>query len=112
MGKHYRVVITQKAKLDIKNKKQYIIEKFKYRSYAENYANNIKEAIRELDSFPAGYRDTGFNYKGYDIFIKPQSNNLIFYTINEEDKVVTVLRVLQDGMDWENIIQKWIEYNS
>lgn len=28
---------------------------------------------------------TGFRYRGYDIYIKPQDNQLLFYTINEEN---------------------------
>lgn len=43
--------------------------------------------------------------------MKPNSNHLLFYTVDEEKMVVTVLRVLQDGMDWEYIIQRWIESN-
>ena len=43
--------------------------------------------------------------------MKPISNHLLFYTIDEEEMVVTVLRVLQDGMDWEYIIKHWIESN-
>ncbi len=37
--------------------------------------------------------------------MKSQNNHLLFYTVDEEKAVVTVLRVLQDGMDWEYIIQ-------
>ena len=38
-------------------------------------------------------------------------NGFMFYTIDEEEMVVTLLRVLQDGMDWEYIIKHWIESN-
>ncbi|MDE6252289.1 MAG: type II toxin-antitoxin system RelE/ParE family toxin [Lachnospiraceae bacterium] len=44
--------------------------------------------------------------------MKPQSNHLLFYTVDEETQTVTVLRVLQDGMDWEYIIEQWIKQNS
>lgn len=44
--------------------------------------------------------------------MKPKNNHLLFYTMNEEKRVVTVLRVLQDGMDWEYIIKHWIENNA
>ena len=37
--------------------------------------------------------------------------NLLFYTVDETVKIVTVLRVLQDGMDWQNIINRWIREN-
>ena len=82
-----------------------------YREYAENFSRKIKKAAQELDTFPTGDGTTGFQYRGYDIYIKPQSNHLLFYTVDEDEKVVTVLRVLQDGMDWEYIIQQWINEN-
>ena len=44
--------------------------------------------------------------------MKPQSNHLLFYTVDDDKGIVTVLRVLQDGMDWEHIIQQWIQINT
>ena len=44
--------------------------------------------------------------------MKPQSNHLLFYTIDDDRNIVTVLRILQDGMDWEYIIQQWIQINN
>ena len=44
--------------------------------------------------------------------MKPQSNHLLFYVIDDDRDIVTVLRTLQDGMDWEYIIQQWIQINS
>lgn len=112
MDRRYKVVIAQSGKMDVKNKKQYIIEKFKYREYAQNFSAKIKKAVQELDTLPAGYDTTGFQYRGYDIYMKPNSGHLLFYTIDEEKMTVTVLRVLQDGMDWEYIIHRWLESNN
>ncbi len=111
MAKRYKVVIAQSGKIDVMNKKRYIIENFKYRDYAQNFSAKIKKAAQEPDTLPNGYATTGFQYRGYDIYMKPNSNHLLFYTIDEEKMVVTVLRVLQDGMDWEYIIGHWIESN-
>lgn len=111
MTKQYKVVIARSGKLDIKNKKKYIIENFKYRDYAQNFSNKIRKAILELETFPTRYGITGLQYRGYDIYLKPNSNHLLFYTVNEEKMEVTVLRVLQDGMDWEYIVRHWIESN-
>ena len=112
MNKRYKVVISQSGKADVKNKKRYIIQNFKYREYAENYSSKIKKAAEELAIFPIGHHSTGFKYRGYDIYMKPQSNHLLFYTINDDKAIVTVLRILQDGMDWEYIIKRWIQINS
>lgn len=111
MAKGYKVVIARSGKTDILNKKRYIIENFKYRDYANNFLASMKKAVQELGTLPNGYDTTGFQYRGYDIYMKPNRNHLLFYTVDEEKMVVIVLRVLQDGMDWEYIIRCWIESN-
>ncbi len=109
MEKKYKVVITKTALKDISDKKKYILQQFKYRAYADNYSSKVRKAIAMLDTLPSGYAETGFVYRGYDIFLKPIDNELIFYTINEKKLTVSVLRVLQDGMDWQRIISEWIK---
>lgn len=52
MAKRYKVVIAQSGKMDVKNKKRYIIENFKYRDYAENFSAKIKTAAQnEVDYY-------------------------------------------------------------
>ena len=109
MQGEYDVVVARSAKTDVANKKRYILEKFRYREYAESFSSRIKTAVQSLDTFPAGFIDSGFSYRGYDIYLKPISDHLLFYTVDEELKIVTVLRILQDGMDWQNIIKIWLE---
>lgn len=58
-NRKYKILITQRGKLDIKEKKNYIIQQFKYREYADSFSNKIKLAIRQLDTFPTGYDKTG-----------------------------------------------------
>lgn len=33
---------------------------------------------------------------------------LLFYIVDDELSVVTILRVLQDGMNWQYILKRWI----
>lgn len=106
-NKKYKVVIAQSGKLDVKEKKKYILQQFKYREYAENFSKKIKKAVLALDTLPTGYNTTGFRYRGYDIYMKPCESYLLFYTVDEAVKTVTVLRVMQDGMDWQYIINRW-----
>ena len=104
----YKVLITDIAKEDIKEKKKYILRNFKYREYAEHFSREIKKAVQGLDTLPDGYGTTGFQYRGYDIYLRAYKNYLLFYTVDKNTASVTVLRILQDGMDWENIIRQWI----
>ena len=94
--KKYKVVIAQSGKLDVKEKKKYILQQFKYREYAENFSKKIKKAVLALDTLPTGYNTTGFRYRGYDIYMKPCESYLLFYTVDEAVKTVTVLRVMQE----------------
>ena len=50
----YKVLITDIAKEDIKEKKKYILRNFKYREYAEHFSRKIKKAVQELDTLPDG----------------------------------------------------------
>ncbi len=51
-NKKYRVVIAVSAKRDVAEKKNYILEHFQYRQYAEDFSQKMKTAISQLDTFP------------------------------------------------------------
>ena len=50
-NKKYRVVIAVSAKRDVAEKKNYILEHFQYRQYAEDFSQKMKTAISQLDTF-------------------------------------------------------------
>lgn len=112
LNKRYKVQIAESGKMDVKQKKRYILQHFRYREYAENFSHKIKQAVKKLDMLPTSHEDTGFQYRGYDIYRLPISDHLLFYTVDDLANTVTVLRVLQDGMDWQYIIKQWIRENS
>lgn len=90
MGNICKLVIAQSAKMDVKNKKRYILEKFRYRDYAENFSAKIKHAAQELDILPMRYGTTGFVYRGYEIYLEPTNNLLLANSIAnkiEDDKI-------------------------
>lgn len=91
--------------------KTYILRQFKYREQAENFSRKIKRSLKGLDIFPEGHQQTGFVYRGYQICMKPHDTYLIFYVVDEPKQIVTVLRVMQDGMNWQYIIGRWIREN-
>lgn len=91
--------------------KEYILNTFKYRELGENFTKKMKEAVKEIKKLPTGYSQIGLQYRGYDIYIKPYRTYLFFYVIDEQRRTVTMLRVLQDGMNWEYIIKQWIREN-
>ena len=61
-NKKYRVVIAVSAKRDVAEKKNYILEHFQYRQYAEDFSQKMKKAISQLDTFQQVMRLQSFVY--------------------------------------------------
>lgn len=72
----------------------------------------MQKIEKGLITFPDGYQPTGFMYRGYTIFMKPESTYLVFYVVDKTTGTVYILRVLQDGMNWKYIINRWIKENN
>ena len=89
--------------------KRHILKIFCYRELAENFSKKIKRMLKTLDTFPEGHKPTEFSYRGYIIYLKPRDTYLVFYTVDKN--TVTILRVMQDGMNWQFIIKRWITQN-
>ena len=51
--------------------KKYILDTFKYRELGENFTKKMKEAAEGLKTLPTGFDTVGFQYRGYDIHLKP-----------------------------------------
>lgn len=112
MGKDkYVVEYTFSSRDDMRKMKQYILTTFKYREFGENFTKKMKEAANGLKTQAAGFNTIGFQYRGYDIRLKPYRTYLFFYIIDPELMTVTVLRVLQDGMNWQCILKRWLKEN-
>ena len=110
--KSYRITYTHSSRDDVREIKKYIFDTFKYRELGTNFTKKIKEAAKGLKTLPAKHNTIGFLYRGYKIYLKPYRTYLIFYVINEKKKIVTILRVLQDGMNWQVIIKDWLNSQS
>ena len=108
MQKKYKIKYTYSSRDDIQRMKKYILENFKYRELEESFTKKIKTAVDGLRAFPEGYNATGVHYRGYDIYLKPYRTYLLFYIVDDDLSVVTILRVLQDGMNWRYILKRWI----
>lgn len=105
----YKIEYTFSSRDDMRKMKKYILDTFKYRELGENFTKKMKEAIEGLKTLPAGYDTVGFQYRGYDIHLKTYRTYLFFYVVDDEKKTVTVLRVMQDGMDWQFILKRWLK---
>lgn len=107
----YRIEYTYSSRDDIRKMKKYVLDTFQYQEYAYDFTNKLKTAMNELKVIPAGFSVIGFQYRGYDIRMKPYHTYLIFYVVDSISKKVTVLRILKDRMDWKYIIKQWLNHN-
>ena len=110
--KLFQVKYTYSSRDDIKEKKEYILKKFKYKGLGKRFTEKIKKAANKLKVFPNGYDTTGFKYRGYDIHFLSSQSYLLFFVVDEKRREVIILRVLQDGQDWEYIIGQWLKANA
>ena len=110
--KKYKIKYTYSSRDDMRRMKKYILDQFKYRELGENFTQKMKKASNELKTMPSGHDTVGLRYKGYDIHLKSYKTYLFFYIVNDEDATVTVLRVLQDGMNWQFIMKQWLAQNN
>ena len=86
-----------------------------------NY-NEFRAITPDMQQTITQYKPGGVIFFSRNIESREQTKQLIsdlaaasdiplFFTVDEEKMVVSILRVLQDGMDWQYIIQRWIETN-
>ena len=104
MDTKYNLVISKEALNDISSFKRYILRKFKYREYADNFSMKIKQAIQKINIFPKANKKTEYKIEGLDIYYKPIDTYLIFFVMDKE--IISIIRVLKDRMYWQRVIEQ------
>ena len=103
MTEKYEVLLSIKAKEDLKSIVFYIKNNLREPSIAKKYAKVIKEEIISLSYFPQRNaiidEETIKNLKMRKIAVK---NYIIFYRINEENNIVSIERILYGASNWIN----------
>ena len=101
----YRVIIMEPAEIDLGEIARYISEELNAPIAARNTVLAIRKAIATLTFSPQGLpkvRDDCLAAQGYRwVGIK---NYMAFYTIDEQNKVVNVERILYGRRDWIHIL--------
>ena len=107
--KKYKVQFTESSRDDMRGMKEYILRTFCYRELGENFTRKMRKAVEKLKIMPMGYDALDFEYKGYKIYLKPYMTYLFFYIVEESKSTVTILRILQDGMNWQHVMKRWLK---
>jgi plasmid stabilization system protein ParE len=102
----YQVEFLPIAKKDIDEVIYYVANNLRNLSAAKNLSNSFIDGVNSILVFPFGvpiYKT--FNKLKNEYRCIKIKNFLMFYTINEKDKKITIVRVLYQKMDINNILE-------
>ena len=102
-----KVVFTQPAEYDLTDIEYYIFFELENPQASDRIVDGIVAAINSLRTFPTGYplvRD--ILLKNLGVRMTYFENYNIFYTYNEMEDTIYVIRILYNRADWQNILHK------
>ena len=102
----YKVRIMDAAKAEMREIYRYIAEELQNPVAAQRRVALIDKAIQSLKENPASralVRDTYLASKGYRMVVV--KNHLVFYIVREEERAVSVMRVLYGRRDWMRLLR-------
>lgn len=98
----YKIQYTQTAELDLDSIFNYIAADSRER--AVNYLGKIGQSISQLKDYPElGYLGKYPELQVLGIRVLPFESYLTFYTVDEAEKIVNVLRVLRGTMNYRKL---------
>ena len=104
-GKKYAVAYTPEASEDLDDIYSYIAFSLRERKIAARITNEIRKEIRDLKVFPESCMVVEFEpWHELGICRMPVSNYNVYYHVDTEQYIITVLRIFYGGRDVENII--------
>lgn len=105
MSDTYSVIYSPEAVDDLREIYLYIAFTLKVPDTAEKQVNRIRKEIRSLDFMPSRYSVVNWEpWKSMKMHKVPVDNFVVYYTVNDSDSTVTVIRIFYGGRDVKNII--------
>lgn len=101
----YDIQITEPAEKDLYEIGAYISNELLERETAKNVISKIAKGINSLEDMPLRntlVADERLAYKG--IRKITVDNYIVFYSVTEESKTVTIIRILYGRRDWMNLL--------
>ena len=101
----YHIQITQPAEEDLYEIGSYISKEPLEQDTAKKVISNIAKGINFLEEMPLKnslVTDERLGYKGIRKIMV--DNFIVFYIVTEENKTVTIIRILFSRRDWLNIL--------
>ena len=101
----YNIEITEPAESDLYQIGSYIAKELQEPDLAQKLVSKIGDAILSLDEMLCRnglVKDERLSHQGIRKLLI--DNYVIFYIVREENKMVTILRILYGRRDWMNIL--------
>ena len=98
----YDVQSTGQARHDLKQVYKYIAETLMEPVIAENQYTRIENAVYSLDQMPERFRQYEKEpWRSRNLRVMTVNNYVVFYTVDNEKRVVTVIRIMHGRMNTE-----------
>lgn len=102
----YQVIYSPTAKEDLFTIYRYIAFELLEPDIAEKLVNRIRNRIKKLDMFPKKHQEVQWEtWLSMGMRKLPVDNFVVYYLVNDDRNLVTVVRILYGGRNIENIIQ-------
>lgn len=105
MSAAYSVSYSPEAIDDLRNIYSYIAFTLLVPETAKKQVNRIRKEVRSLDFMPSRYSLVDWEpWKGMEMHKVPVDNFVIYYTVDDSARTVTVIRIFYGRRDAANII--------
>ena len=106
MNDTYSVIYSPEAKEDLKEIYSYIARELQAPDTAKGQVNRIRKEVRSLDFMPSRYAIVDWEpWKSMGMHRVPIDNFVVYYAVNDDSHIVTVIRIFYGGRDVEGIIR-------
>ena len=106
MSTKYKIIYSPLAVDDLRSIYLYIANTLKAKLAATNQANAIRKAIRALEIMPERFSIYESKSLHSATFHKlPVNNYVVFYIVDKEKHIVTIVRIFYGCMDIDNALQ-------
>lgn len=106
----YEIIYSPEALNDLRDIYMYITFEKLAPENAEGQTKRIRKAIRGLNLFPEGHTEVDWEpWASMGMRFLPVDNYIVYYLIDNADKMVKIVRIFYSGRDIEHIIQTSIE---
>ena len=102
---NYDVMVSDEAMEDVWKLVVYVHTDLHNPAASKKLYVNLKRVINNMAVLPRKNTASGLYYRGYIIYKKVYQSYVIFYIVDDIQKIVFVLRVLKDIMNWKRIMK-------